>query len=293
MDPTHGCDRFQTYHLEDCPYRLRSGDCRGGDCVGDYVENTLDPDAYYAGLEWAVSAAYAGRIKTIILDDQSIMKDRMICAVVEDPDAKVPIDDWGPIKRPLNRILTKIAAAPVHLLITSRASMVTVEASNSGKITAVHKAATPKVWDDFLYPCDFVFYLYSKGSELAADKLKYFAQIQKSRVRDVPELRQGGIVENPSFEGLFATLLKREAGLPTPIYDDPDKITRSGPAASTLASEQEIVLALAALKNATNMETLASVWTNITVKIQEGGYTLPQQKTLLSAKNASKARLNP
>lgn len=292
LDPTHGCDHFLKDHVEACPYLLGTGDCLGPtDCGGDFVDNTINPDDYYEVLEWGIAAAHKGLIRTIVLDDQSVMQDRFVLSVVEDPDAKVPIDDWAKIKRPLNRILNKIAAAPVHLIITSRASMVAVE--DGGAKIDVRKAARPKVWDDFIYPCDFAFYLYTMGTELAAGKYKYKAMVQKSRVKGVPSLKQGAVVDNPTFDSIFADLLKREAGLPLPEYDDPDALTKGGGTTAALANEEQFRAALAAIKAATNMEQLGAAWTPVAKSIQAGEFAKPQQEALVEQKNKTKATFVP
>jgi len=291
LDPTHGCDHFVKLHLPACPRSVDdSKDCLGPDeCGGDFVDNTLNPDDFYSVLEWGCEAARQGKIRTIVLDDVSVMQDRFVLSVVADPDEKTPIDDWGKIKRPLNRILNKIAGSPVHLCVTSRASMVAVEAGDSGKINDVRKAARYKCWDDFVYPCDFVFFLYSVGTEKAADKLKYFAMIQKSRVQDLSSLKQGAKPENPSFDKLFKDLLEREKDLPLPEYDDPDRITKNGATVAALGNEQKYLASLAALKAATDMAQLGAAWTPVATDIAAAVYSDPQQAALVNQKNATKA----
>jgi hypothetical protein len=274
LDPTHGCD----YFLQ----------------PGDFIENSLNMDTVIEAADYYFAEAHAGRVKSIIFDDVSMYQYQLTGTMAEDP-AKVTMDEWGPIKGLIIRMMLKACAAPCHILVTSRASLVGVESDSAGHITSVHKAARPKAWPEWIHPVDFQFYLYTKGSELAPDKIRYFAQIQKSRAEHIASLREGRIIENPSFDTLFKDLLIAEAGAEPPVYDDPDAAIAAARTArgklNTVALEQLFLDTMNSIKISDTMDTLAGAWTRATNLIQDGKFNEAQQKELLLAKNAAKARV--
>lgn len=286
LDPTHGCDRYITLHANDCP-ALDGADCNG--CGGDFVENTINPDRLLEAWEEGLAMAHAGKIRTIIVDDASVIQDQMKLAWAEDPD-EPKFNEWGAIKRPLNRILNKTKASPVNLLITSRASMVAADADAAGKIKAVHKAARPKAWDDWIYATDVSIFLYSEGSELAPQKIRYFGQVQKTRGMDDAPLKPGMRFENPTFESVFADYLTREADAPLPEYEDPTAIAKSsGTVRKKLELEQAATDFLAQIKAAPNKEVLKGVWTRALEKLPE--FDVEVQEKIRDAKERRKEEL--
>jgi hypothetical protein len=275
IDPAHGCRYFAS--------------------LADYITNTRDIDSFVEAIEDAISMAHRGEVKTIILDDVSVMQRQLTGVLANDPD-EVNISEWGTIKGIVDRTMDKVLAAPVHLLITSRAAMVAVESTATGKVANVHKAARPKAWDNWIYPVDYNLFLFTKGSELAPDKLRYFAQIQKSRSGHLyPTLKQGVIIENPDFPSVFREPLEAEKGLPPTEYEDAEAVLTAGRAARTKASSPDSAAlfekAAGVIRMSDTQETLSGAWTNAANLIREGKFTVDQQSELLKVKNEAKTRL--
>jgi len=274
LDPAYGC----RYYAEET----------------DFITNTRDIDSFVDAVDDAARRAHSHDIQTIIFDDVSVMQRNLTGVLAGDPD-EVHMDEWGEIKGIVNRMMDKVIAAPAHLLITSRASMVAAETTTvdgKEKIKNVHKAARPKAWDEWIYPVDYQMFMFSRGSELAPDKIKYFAQFQKSRGgRRYASLKQGAIVEDPTFERLFAELLKAESGMPMAEYEDNEAIVAAARSTRTVNNEAEFDLAAKQIKMADSPDVLAGAWTKVANLIQASKLSVAQQKELLKLKNETKVRL--
>lgn len=254
---------------------------------GDFVENSLNPNKFVDAFEWAIAASFRNEVHSLVVDDSTVIQDQFKYVVAGDVD-KPSLDQWGPIKRPINRLLTKAAAAPLHIYITSRASMIGTE-EQGGKIVNVYRTARPKCWDDWLYSCDFGLFFYSRGNELVPDKIKYYAQLQKTPGLEGFPLRPGQVFENPTFDSVFAEVLKLEAGAPPAVYDDPDAamLAARGNNSSVdrVAREQLYEEVKRALAEAETLDALKAAWTRA---LPIGEWTQVQQRELEAAKAANK-----
>lgn len=269
IDPMHGCDN----------YVVTEGD------TPDYHETSQNPETIFAALAWAEGACREGLIKTVVVDDATILQNQMVYAAAG--EGKPTLDQWGPLKRPIARAMTRLSGSPVHIVITSRASMIAAEESG-GKIVSVHKAARPKAWDDFLYVVDYALFLYDKGSELAPEKIRFFASVQKTRAAQLP---MGRIIEDPSFERVFADILAQEAGAPLAEYDDIDAAVgaQPRPTMDRLAKEQVYEELARAIQEAESADALKGAWTRASTAKAE--FSQVKWDALFAMKDKRKAEL--